>query len=529
MLRELASGLERFGEDRALGFGHGRLIGVIRDGVDVDAGEPGLVEPAAVGIAELLVGRRRLGDEVEDGVEGGPGIDPGTLEGVEFGFQGGKLAGELLLLLAGDVGWYDTVHGVLGPLVPIAADLIDALLEAAAVLVSTLLERPQLLVEPFADLRGDFGAPWLLLGVPERSDGRFDPVDGDVGRPAVVGLGVVSGADEVLIDATSSTALAVDHAGVTVPAVEAAGEVVEVLAFAVARGPISGQTRLDGTEERIVDDRLVGAGVFDVAPGDVSGVVAVSEHAVNLAAEQRPFGLLLGGLDGQSAGFEELGYAGERHGGVACVGLEGPADVVGTLGVELDDACLPAVDDRADVEIADRCPRRGSTLADLLFHALDDLLGEVLAVELGHRTEDPVNQLALGRLVDVLGNGDESGAGLADGEVDGDVVVPVAREPVELVNDDVLDPVGADMAEHLLQLGAVGGLGGFASLDELLDDLGADRLSLAPDGGPLRWKRESFCQTAPVGLFLGAHPDVADRAGCEAFGLQGRHLILVSL
>src|SRR5450756_1880272 len=39
--------------------------------------------------------------------------------------QGGKLAGELLLLLAGDVGGYDAVHGLVGPFVAFPVDLVD--------------------------------------------------------------------------------------------------------------------------------------------------------------------------------------------------------------------------------------------------------------------------------------------------------------------------------------------------------------------------------------------------------------------
>lgn len=39
-------------------------------------------------------------------------------------------------------------------------------------------------------------------------------------------------------------------------------------------------------------------------------------------------------------------------------------------------------------------------------------------------------------VVDLLGGGDEGGAGLVDGQPDGDVVVAVSSQSVDLVHDD---------------------------------------------------------------------------------------------
>jgi len=54
-------------------------------------------------------------------------------------------------------------------------------------------------------------------------------------------------------------------------------------------------------------------------------------------------------------------------------------------------------------------------------------------------------------LVDVLGGGDQAGAGLVEDAVDVDVVGAVAGEAVEFVDDDVVDVAGVlEVVEHLL-------------------------------------------------------------------------------
>ncbi|MGY0386409.1 hypothetical protein ACWZJV_05505 [Nocardioides sp. WG-D5] len=63
------------------------LVGVFDDGIDVDPGEPRLVEAATVCVAELLVGRSWLRDQVEHGVEGRLGVDTSALQGAEFAFE----------------------------------------------------------------------------------------------------------------------------------------------------------------------------------------------------------------------------------------------------------------------------------------------------------------------------------------------------------------------------------------------------------------------------------------------------------
>lgn len=77
-----------------------------------------------------------------------------------------------------------------------------------------------------------------------------------------------------------------------------------------------------------------------------------------------------------------------------------------------------------------------------------------------------MQQDTAGGLVDVLGGGDQTDAGLVEGPVDLHVVGAVAGQAVELVDDDVVNVTGIlEVAEHLLQLRAVGAAGGLAAID----------------------------------------------------------------
>ena len=68
---------------------------------------------------------------------------------------------------------------------------------------------------------------------------------------------------------------------------------------------------------------------------------------------------------------------------------------------------------------------------------------------------------------------------------DDGVVIAVAREPVDFVDDDVVDRLLGDVAEQPLEFRPVGRAGTFACIDEFADHLGAEALDLAQTGGPL--------------------------------------------
>ena len=137
------------------------------------------------------------------------------------------------------------------------------------------------------------------------------------------------------------------------------------------------------------------------------------------------------------------------------------------FGVELDGADLVALGIAgADVAVAQGRLAVGAAVPGLLAHSLDDLIGQVPAVELGDGAHDAVQQDAAGGLVDVLGGGDQTDASLAEGPVDLHVVGAVAGQAVELVDDDVVNVTGVlEVAEHPLQLGTVSAAGGLAAID----------------------------------------------------------------
>ena len=120
--------------------------------------------------------------------------------------------------------------------------------------------------------------------------------------------------------------------------------------------------------------------------------------------------------------------------------------------VDVDPAGFPALLVAAlFVEVAEWGAADGAAGAGFLAEAFDDFAGEVAGVELGDGAHDAVEEYAAGGLVDVLGGGDQAGAGLVEDAVDVDVVGAVAGEAVEFVDDDVVDVAGfLEIVEHLL-------------------------------------------------------------------------------
>lgn len=180
--------------------------------------------------------------------------------------------------------------------------------------------------------------------------------------------------------------------------------------------------------------------------------------------------------------------------------------------VDVDPAGFPALVVAAlFVEVAEWGAADGAAGAGFLAEAFDDFAGEVAGVELGDGAHDAVEEYAAGGLVDVLGGGDEAGAGLVEDAVDVDVVGAVAGEAVEFVDDDVVDVAGVlEVVEHLLQLGAIGAAGRFAAVDELFDDESAQGHGLFLVGFALGGDGEALGSAASLGLFTGGDPQVGD-------------------
>ena len=168
---------------------------------------------------------------------------------------------------------------------------------------------------------------------------------------------------------------------------------------------------------------------------------------------------------------------------------------------------LAPTDRFADVEVAEGRLVRVAAELGLLAHALANLAGQVGRVELGHQRVDAFDQSARGGLVQVLGHRDEGDPAAAQQGADGDVVLHVAGQPVDLVDDDGLDvALLADPGQHGAQLRPVGRPGRLAlvhvlvhQLPALVADAAHARLALGGDGEPLLGQ-------VLLGLLLGRDP-----------------------
>nr|WP_254668895.1 hypothetical protein [Brevibacterium sp. CS2] len=403
-----------------------------------------------------------------------------------FGFELGLLPGEELLLIAGGFG-----------------------------------EGVEHLPEHALDLRGLAGTEGdvLVAGL----DGLLDAVGEDGGALAVVALEPTAGAGEVVVGDALVVAGPLEHEPFPAGAVDRAFEVVVVLLGLVADDVVLSQDRLHLLERLRRHERIVRAGVGDVAEGDDALVVGVGEDLVQRGRGDRLRRERRRRPRGEAAGLQLPGEPRQRPvpGGVSG---EREPDQLGPVGIEPHLAdFVPARVDGADVEVADGRLVRGAADRGFLHEPLGDLLGEVQAVELGDGGHDAVHQHPGWGLVDVLHDGHERDPGLAEGGVDDRVIEPVPRDAVDFVDDAVPDGVLGEVVQHLLERFAAGGLAGLAGLDELRDDDGVQLVGLALRGVPLRGDGEAFFETVAGGLVLGGDPQVGDRGHLPI--RKGRRLV----
>ena len=113
------------------------------------------------------------------------------------------------------------------------------------------------------------------------------------------------------------------------------------------------------------------------------------------------------------------------------------------------------------------------------------------------------------RLVDVLRRRHQAHTGLFKRPVDLHIIGSVPCQPVQLVDDDIVDPtIFLKVRQHLLQLRAVSGACGFTAVGELLDDQRTHRLGLALIRFTLGRQGEALLRPATLGLLAGRDTDV---------------------
>ncbi|MGC2372408.1 MAG: hypothetical protein WA484_00905 [Solirubrobacteraceae bacterium] len=157
----------------------------------------------------------------------------------------------------------------------------------------------------------------------------------------------------------------------------------------------------------------------------------------------------------------------------------------------------------ADIEVAKRDTSRGAAVLGLLDAALDYLVCQIPRVKLGNRTHNPMQQQTRRCLVDILADRHQLGPGLLERQVDRHVIGPVARQAVNLVDDDIFDGVFGDELQEALEFRAVSGLGRLATLHELFNDGGVETGCLALAAFSLGRDGEALGFAALLGLFLG--------------------------
>ena len=121
-------------------------------------------------------------------------------------------------------------------------------------------------------------------------------------------------------------------------------------------------------------------------------------------------------------------------------------------------------------------------------HPSRDLLGQILRVEFVHALDDGLHQLAGGRVVGVLGDGDDSNPLAAEHGLEGDGVLPLAGEAGELPDQNLPERgIGlGGRVDHLAELWPVGDAAALGFVHVLAGDDVAVLLCVVPERPQLR-------------------------------------------
>ena len=262
---------------------------------------------------------------------------------------------------------------------------------------------------------------------------------------------VPSSADEVVVGAAGARGGVLhQQAGTTQAADDGALEMMIVHALALAIG-MSGQDVLHRLPGGSVHERLVRPGVLHSLEGDNALVVGVSQQRLQKSDRDRVGRLAGGRRDGQPTIVEMLRQLPRRP--VTCRILRESqphqrcALLVQHHGADLSPMLIPP----SHIHIPQRCLAQCPAIPCFLTHPLDDLIGEIPAVELSDGAHNAMQQHPTWRLVDVLRCRDQPHTSLLKGPVYLHIVCPVAGQAVELMDDDVVDPtVFLEVGQHLL-------------------------------------------------------------------------------
>ena len=261
------------------------------------------------------------------------------------------------------------------------------------------------------------------------------------------------GADEVGVEIALAVARVLhQQAGTTQAAVHRRLKVMVVLTLALAEA-MGVEHGLHLAPGFFVHQGLVRPGVLHALEGDDALVVGVAQHAMQLGARYR-LGWFTGRRHGRQPAIVQVRSEPLRRPVTRRVLRKRQPDEWCAFFIQGDRPNFSAVlVSGADVHVAERRLAQRPTIPGFLAHPLDDLIGQVAAVELRDAAHDAVQQHPARRLVDVLTGGHQPHTRLFERTVDLHIVRPVASEPVELVDDDVVNPtIFLEVGQHLLQL-----------------------------------------------------------------------------
>ncbi|MCI2186727.1 MAG: hypothetical protein LKK40_10615 [Bifidobacterium tibiigranuli] len=485
--------------------------------VDIDAGEERLVAQFAVQVVAPLVDVRDVGQQAERVLQvlacfqvlvvvGGDVV----VDRLQGRADAGLLAFEHVQGHGVGVVGLQQLEALAFQLVALPGELFELLGLGGHEPVELGMQHPG---HVFTHLRRDLDGLVILLNQ------AFHILDEDRVTGAVGASGMPSRAHEIGVDAALVVArMAHDEPRAALPAIHRALQIVVMdLAFVGGR-----DVRVEHGLHLIPDlprhQRLMGAPVGHVLVGDVALVIRVAQHPAQRRLAQGTRRALRGGPSGEPAAFQFALHLGDRPqaGGEH---LECPGDQLAALRVDAHGALLaPVLVAHPDVLVAHRGRADRAALRGLLRQLLDGLAGQVARVELGDGGHDAVQQHARGRLVDVLAGRHQHHARVAQGQVDGHVVGPVARQAVDLVHDAVVDPMLGHVLDHPHERRPVGLASRFAGVHELLDHARAELVGLGQVRVALGGNGVALLAAALLGLFLGRDAQV-DHGGRPVGGL----------
>ena len=281
---------------------------------------------------------------------------------------------------------------------------------------------------------------------------------------------------------------------------------MDALALSIAP---RGQDGLHGLPGLAVHQRLVLAGILHALERDDALVVGVAQDLVQARCHNGLGAAPWRRWDVQAEGVEVVGQLPHRPVTGRVLRKRQPDEWCAFF-IEGDGADFSAVlVSGADVHVAERCFAQRSAIPRLLAHPLHDLISQAPGVELSDAAHNAVQEHPTRRLVDVLAGRDQPDTGVLNRPVDLHIIRPITSEPVQLVDDDVVDPaVFLKVGQHLLQLRAVGTTSRLTPVGELLDDQCTHRLGLALIRFPLSRQGEALLRPATLGPLTSRDTDV---------------------